>query len=111
MAQFVGGRYQLIAQLGGGGMADVYLARLTGNDLAKLAVIKRLKPLEDDDPEVIKMFADEARLCARLNHPSIVQTFEVGEDHVGPFLVMEYIEGQPLGRIRSRAGEFQCPEN
>lgn len=104
MAQFVGGRYQLIAQLGGGGMADVYLAKLTGKSgFAKLAVVKRLKTAEDDDPEVSRMFADEARLCARLNHPGIVQTFEVGEDTTGPFLVMEYIEGQPLGRIRSRA--------
>lgn len=103
MAQFVGGRYQLIAQLGGGGMADVYLAKLSGKaDFAKLAVVKRLKPVEDDDPEIIRMFADEARLCARLNHPNIVQTFEVGEDGTGPFLVMEYIEGQSLQRIRSR---------
>jgi serine/threonine protein kinase len=105
LAQFVGGRYQLIAQLGGGGMADVYLAKLTGKaDFAKLAVVKRLKPIEDEDAEIVRMFADEARLCARLNHPNIVQTFEVGEDTSGPFLVMEYIEGQPLGRIRSRAG-------
>jgi eukaryotic-like serine/threonine-protein kinase len=110
LAQFVGGRYQLIAQLGGGGMADVYLAKLTGKaDFAKLAVVKRLKPVEDDDPEIIRMFADEARLCARLNHPSIVQTFEVGEDTTGPFLVMEYLEGQPLGRIRSRATRRNIP--
>lgn len=91
-------------------MADVYLAKLTGKaDFAKLAVVKRLKPIEDEDPEVMRMFADEARLCARLNHPSIVQTFEVGEDTTGPFLVMEYLEGQPLGRIRSRAARREKP--
>ena len=85
-------------------MADVFLAKLSGkSEFAKLAVIKRLKSSEEDDPEIVNMFADEARLSARLNHPSIVQTFEVGEDDGGPFLVMEYIEGQPLGRIRSRA--------
>jgi serine/threonine-protein kinase len=105
LAHYVGGRYQLIAQLGGGGMADVYLAKMSGKaDFAKLAVVKRLKTFEDDDPEILRMFADEARLCARLNHPNIVQTFEVGEDTTGPFLVMEYLEGQPLSRIRSRAG-------
>jgi len=104
LAHYVGGRYQLIAQLGGGGMADVFLAKLSGKaDFAKLAVVKRLKTFEDDDPEILRMFADEARLSARLNHPNIVQTFEVGEDATGPFLVMEYIEGQPLSRIRSRA--------
>ncbi|MBX3229708.1 MAG: serine/threonine protein kinase [Labilithrix sp.] len=104
MPQFVGGKYQLIAQLGGGGMADVFLAKLSGkSEFAKLSVVKKLKSTEDDDPEITAMFADEARLTSRLNHPSIVQTFEVGEDESGPFLVMEYIEGQPLGRIRSRA--------
>lgn len=91
-------------------MADVFLAKLSGkSEFAKLAVVKRLKSTEEDDPEIINMFADEARLSARLNHPSIVQTFEVGEDENGPFLVMEYIEGQPLGRIRSRAARRGAP--
>lgn len=91
-------------------MADVFLAKLTGkSEFAKLSVVKRLKQTEEDDPEIINMFADEARLSARLNHPSIVQTFEVGEDENGPFLVMEYIEGQPLGRIRSRATRRGSP--
>lgn len=91
-------------------MADVFLAKLSGkSEFAKLSVVKRLKSTEEDDPEIINMFADEARLSARLNHPSIVQTFEVGEDDGGPFLVMEYIEGQPLGRIRSRATRRGTP--
>ena len=91
-------------------MADVYLAKLAGkHDFAKLSVVKRLKLIEDEDAEILSMFADEARLSARLNHPSIVQTFEVGEDEAGPFLVMEYIEGQPLGRIRSRSARRAKP--
>ncbi len=91
-------------------MADVYLAKITGKaDFKKLAVVKRLKCVEDEDPEFVRMFADEARLCARLNHPNIVQTFEVGEDTEGPFLVMEYLEGQPLGRMRSRARRREKP--
>ena len=110
MAQFVGGRYQLIAQLGGGGMADVYLAKMIGkSDFAKLAVVKRLKINDAEDTEIAKMFADEARLSARLNHPNIVQTFEVGEDTEGPYLVMEYLEGQPLSRIRSRSRRRGMP--
>jgi eukaryotic-like serine/threonine-protein kinase len=110
LAHFAGGRYELIAQLGGGGMADVFLAKITGKgDFSKLAVVKRLKSVEDEDPEFVKMFADEARLCARLNHPNIVQTFEVSEDTEGPFLVMEYLEGQPLGRVRSRARRREKP--
>jgi len=97
------GDYQLIAQLGRGGMADVYLARLAGNSgFAKLAVVKRKRLQEDDEPDLLRMFADEGRLSALLNHPNIVQTFEVGEDDRGPFLVMEYLEGQSLGRLRAR---------
>lgn len=110
MAQFVGGRYQLIAQLGGGGMADVYLAKMIGkSDFAKLAVVKRLKVNDAEDSDVAKMFSDEARLSARLNHPNIVQTFEVGEDTEGPYLVMEYLEGQPLSRLRSRSRRRGTP--
>jgi len=91
-------------------MADVFLAKMIGkSDFAKLAVVKRLKVSDAEEPEVARMFAAEARLCARLNHPNIVQTFEVGEDTEGPYLVMEYVEGQPLARIRSRARRRATP--
>src|SRR5688572_12394439 len=91
-------------------MADVYLAKMIGkSDFAKLAVVKRLKLNDAEDMEVAKMFADEARLSARLNHPNIVQTFEVGEDTEGPYLVMEYLEGQPLSRLRSRSRRRGTP--
>ncbi|MBX3190111.1 MAG: serine/threonine protein kinase, partial [Labilithrix sp.] len=103
------GKYQLIAQLGGGGMADVYLAKSGDGGFQKLAVVKRLKKEGQRDVEVEKMFQDEARLCARLNHPNIVQTFEVGKDAGGPFLVMEYIEGQSFSRLRSRAAKTGQP--
>ncbi|HKO47201.1 MAG TPA: ABC transporter substrate-binding protein [Polyangiaceae bacterium] len=95
------GRYRLIAHLGSGGMADVYLAVSSGNGtrFQKLLVVKVLKPELIAEPDFIEMFLDEARLAARLSHPHVVQTLEVGEDAGRYFLAMEYIEGQPLNRL------------
>lgn len=97
------GRYRLIADIGHGGMADVYLAVTEGSEAAakfqKLLVIKMLKRELGEDPEFVKMFLNEARLAARLNHPNVVQTIEVSEAGGRYFLAMEYLEGQPLHRI------------
>lgn len=70
----------------------------------KLLVVKALKPELVSDTEFVTMFVDEARLAARLNHPNVVQTYEIGDSHDGPFLVMEYLEGQALHAILPRVG-------
>ena len=71
---------------------------------SKLVVLKRLRDHLAEDPEFVSMLIDEARLAARLNHPNIVHTNEVGEIDGRFFIAMEYLEGQPLTRIRRRAG-------
>jgi serine/threonine protein kinase len=98
------GRYRLIAEIGHGGMADVYLALAPGpNGFNKAVVVKALRGEAPDDRSVA-MFLDEARIAARLNHPSIVQTHEVGYDGGGrPFLAMEFVEGQSLQSLLRRA--------
>jgi eukaryotic-like serine/threonine-protein kinase len=97
------GKYQLIADLGQGGMADVFLAVAKGPvGFNKLVVIKRLRSHLADDAEFVGMFLDEARLAARLNHPNIVGTYEVGEVDNQFYIAMEYLEGQPLTRMRRR---------
>ena len=99
------GKYRLIAELGHGGMAQVFLALARGPaGFNKLAVIKQIREQLADDPEFLTMFLDEARLAARLNHPNVVQTNEVGEDGKRYFIAMEYLEGQPLNRIIQRVG-------
>jgi serine/threonine-protein kinase len=81
-------------------MADVFLTVAEGlGGFAKLQVIKRLKPEMQDDAEMLGMFLDEARLAARLNHPNVVQTNEVGEVDGRYFIAMEYLEGQSLHRL------------
>lgn len=102
-------RYRVIAQLGRGGMADVYLAAARGpGGFSKLLVMKVLSAALARDDDFLTMFRDEARLAARLNHPNIVQTYEVGESDGRHFIAMEYLEGQPLNRV---AETFRKSEN
>ncbi len=75
------GKYRLIAELGHGGMAEVYLAVVRGPaGFNKLVVIKQIRPQLAEDSEFLGMFLDEARLAARLSHPNVVQTNEVGQE-------------------------------
>ena len=93
------GKYRLLATLGHGGMADVFLGAATGPaGFNKLVVIKKLRS-SDEEPALVQMFFDEARLAARLNHPNIVHTYEVDQSPEGYLLVMEYLEGQSLRRF------------
>ncbi|MGK4007727.1 serine/threonine-protein kinase [Sorangium sp. So ce1036] len=103
------GRYRLVAKLGRGGMADVFLAVSRGpGSFNKLVVVKCLRVGMADDPRYVLMFLDEAKLSARLNHPNVVQTYEVGGESGSYFIVMEYLEGQPLRDI-VRAVVSGCP--
>ena len=97
------GKYRLIAELGHGGMAEVFLAVVAGPaGFNKLVVVKQIRPQLAEDPEFLGMFLDEARLAARLSHPNVVQTNEVGQEGERYFISMEYLEGQPLNRIIHR---------
>jgi serine/threonine-protein kinase len=103
------GKYRLIAELGHGGMADVFLAVVAGpagSGFSKLTVIKRLRQNLAEEPEFVEMLVDEARISARLNHPNVVQTNEVGSVGNAYFLAMEYLDGQPFHRIQHRATQF-----
>jgi serine/threonine protein kinase len=94
------GKYTLLEMLGEGGMAEIYLAVARGPRGAdKLNVIKRLKRPMASDPTTAAMFLDEGRIATRLDHPNVVHTCEVGSWRRACFLVMEYLEGQPLNRV------------
>jgi serine/threonine protein kinase len=105
------GKYRLVASLGQGGMANVYLAVVLGPaGFNKLLVVKALR--EDvlgNSDEFVHMFLDEARLSARLNHPNIVQTYEIGESDGRYFIAMEYLEGQPLRVVQRKLGPIGLP--
>ncbi len=91
------GKYRLISELGRGGMASVYLAVARGiGGVNKLVVLKAVLPELASEPSSLAMFMDEARLAAQLNHPNVVQTYEVGTEGDRHVIVMEYLEGQTL---------------
>ena len=103
-------KYRPIAEIGRGGMAEVFLAVAQGTaGFNKLVVLKKTRPELASDPDFVAMFLDEARLAARLNHPNVVQTYEVGKDGDQYFIAMEYLDGQPLNRIRHRAARGRLP--
>ena len=99
------GPYQLLLQIGRGGMADVFLALAPAEPgkARKQVVVKQLlrEIVEDDDFRA--MLLDEGRLATRLSHPNVVTTFSIEEAGDERFLVMEFLDGQPLSRIRRRA--------
>jgi eukaryotic-like serine/threonine-protein kinase len=108
------GKYRLIAELGQGGMATVYLAVVLGRSgFRKLAVVKLLRPEIGVDAEFVQMFLDEAKLCARLSHPNIVHIYDVGVDDVGHLMAMEYLDGVSLhaavAKLAKNGGPFTFP--
>jgi len=81
-------------------MAEIYLAVSRGPmGFNKLVVLKRLRAQHAEHASMVSMFLDEARLAARLAHPNIVHTYEVGEIDGAFFIAMEYLDGQPLSRV------------
>jgi phosphate transport system substrate-binding protein len=104
------GKYMLVATLGRGGMADVYLAVARGPaGFHKLVVIKRLRSDVAERALLESMLLDEASLAARLRHPNVVQTLEVGVHEGQGFIAMEYLDGQPLHVIAAAARMARRP--
>jgi serine/threonine protein kinase len=87
-------QYELIRQLGSGGMGTVFLARDT-----RLGRRVAIKFLHSTKPEVTQRFILEARTTARCSHENIVIIYEVGEFQGNPFMVLEYLQGQPLNKV------------
>jgi serine/threonine protein kinase len=104
------GKYRIIAKLGQGGMATVYLSVVPGPaGVNKLLVVKTLKDELSQDQEFLEMFLNEARLAARLNHANVVQTYEIGIAGSTHFLAMDYLDGQPLHAVLRRATRARMP--
>ena len=88
------GRYELIARIGAGGMAEVWMARLQGTaGFSKLVAIKMILPHLASVDEARHMLFDEARVAARINHPNVVAIQELSEDDGIPFVVMNWSTG------------------
>jgi serine/threonine protein kinase len=92
--------YEVLSELGRGGMAQLYLGRQGGlGGFARKVAIKIMHPNIAADPEMQKMFLDEARLSACIQHPNVVKVERIGMHGGAPFIVMEHIEGAPLSAV------------
>lgn len=96
------GRYAVETKLGEGGMAYTWLCRLNGaKGFSKTVVVKTLKPT-CQTPQFVTMFADEARIGSRFDHPNLSRILELGDAGGVPFLVQEFVDGPTLHQLTIR---------
>lgn len=105
------GRYTLIERIAVGGMAELFRATAPGeHGFERQVVIKRLLPHLAREPVYTAMFIDEAKLTARLSHPKIAQTYELGRVDDALFIAMEFVDGiDVLGLLREHAWQRKRP--
>jgi serine/threonine protein kinase len=93
-------RYELICPIAEGGMASVWVARLRGkHGFEKLVAIKTILPRYAGDERFRDMFLDEARIASRIEHPNVVQIFDLGEEQDVLYLAMEFVDGDSLSKL------------
>ena len=94
------GRYELVQRLGHGGMATVYLGRVTGSaGFEKLVAVKIIHPHLAAEPEFVEMFLEEARIAAKIQSPHVAGILDLGQDEGLHYMVMEYIDGETLSAL------------
>ncbi len=104
------GKYRLYHHLASGGMGEVFLARHEGPaGFAKNVVVKRILSGIASDETFVTMFLNEARLAAMIEHPNVVQIFDLGLEGDTYFIAMEYIHGRSLRQLRRRLAEVKRP--
>ena len=100
------GRYEIVRELGRGGMGVVYLAHdtLLKRQVAIKSVVQAKSPEEPASGDTVRRFIREAQSAASLNHPNLVATYDVISDGDSHSIVMEFVEGKNLG-------EYSGPRN
>ncbi len=102
------GKYDVIDILGKGGMGVVYKAM--DNRIGRLVAIKMMTGGFADNPDLLKRFYREAQATGMLQHPNIVIVYDLGDQDGNPYLVMEYLEGEPLDKIIQQRREVSMVE-
>lgn len=106
--QLINDRYEIIRSIGEGGMANVYLANDTILD--RLVAVKVLRGDLSEDEKFVRRFQREAIAASSLNHPNIVEVYDVGEDNGKYYIVMEYVDGKTLKSLIKKRGALTLPE-
>ncbi|MEO8551391.1 MAG: protein kinase, partial [Kofleriaceae bacterium] len=102
--------YEILAKLATGGMAEIFLAR--GNSTAgveRYVVLKRILRNRAHDQAFVRMFLDEARLAAQLQHPNIAQVYDIGKLGDSYFFTMEYVHGETVRLLLQRSHALRSP--
>ena len=101
-------RYEIIRIIGEGGMANVYLAEDT--ILNRKVAVKVLRGDLANDEKFVRRFQREALSASSLNHPNIVEIYDVGEDDGNFYIVMEYVDGKTLKQVLKQRGHLSVTE-
>ena len=104
----LGNRYEILTEIGSGGMAKVYRAK--DRYLQRIVAIKLLKEEFREDSDFLKRFDTEAQAAASLTHPNIVQIYDIGADNNRYYIVMEYVDGITLKEYIARKGALDWQE-
>lgn len=107
--QKINDRYEIIKNIGEGGMANVYLAYDTILD--RKVAIKVLRGDLSNDEKFVRRFQREALSASSLSHPSVVEIYDVGEDNGTFYIVMEYVEGKTLKQLIKKRGSLTLSES
>ncbi len=104
------GKYLLLDRIAAGGIAEVFLARQEGpQGLEKTLVIKRIRPHLSSQQRFVTAFLNEAKLAAQLNHPNVVQIYDLGKVRDTYFIAMEYLFGRDMRRVIPKAEASGVP--
>ncbi|MEM9554198.1 MAG: protein kinase [Acidobacteriota bacterium] len=100
----LGGRFEIVSELGAGGMGIVYKAR--DRELDELVALKMLRHDAFDGPEALDRLKDELRLARKIAHPNVLRTYDFGEADGLPFISMEFVRGVTLKRLLEESGRL-----
>jgi serine/threonine protein kinase len=104
------GRFDILMPIASGGMAVVFLARARGaGGFERDVALKLTHPHLRETEEFARQLVEEAKLTARIQHPNVVGVLDVGEDPLGVFLVLEYVEGTTLAGLKRSATKLATP--
>ncbi len=106
---YLADRYEIVGKVGAGGMSDVYKAK--DHILGRFVAIKVLKPEFSEDMNFVTKFRTEAQSAAGLEHPNIVNIYDVGSENGMHYIVMEYVEGITLKTYIEKKGQLSFKES
>lgn len=108
LGKLISDKYEVLEELGRGGMGRVYKVRHCG--LGQVFALKMLREVFSGEEQLLSRFHDEARIMAQLRHPNIVRVFDIDKDGDHYYFVMDYIEGDTLNDLIEAQGALSIPE-